>query len=197
VGALTGGCAPSGQGQRHPSRVSTRFPTPRDPAPRAAWRAWPCSRSRGAPDRGSPASGRGHVLHPSGRGIVAIAVTSSSSTLRLELRPDAHKRHCRWGKATDVSRVPNGRSCPDEASVTGQEFASCIGLATSPSGLDARTASLQARVLARRLARARGADARSRSPPTTDSSPVAQLEASRPGGRGPRRGARERGGLPT
>ena len=40
------------QGRQHPSRVSTCFPAPGDPAPRAAWRARPCSVSRGRPCAG-------------------------------------------------------------------------------------------------------------------------------------------------
>ena len=84
---------------RHPSRVPTRFPTPGDPAPWAAWRARPCFRSGGRPGgatrrrrgrgvlRRPPegtacpmASGRGHAARSFRTGTVALAVAWSSST---------------------------------------------------------------------------------------------------------------------
>ena len=113
VGALTGGSAPR-QGRQHPSRVSTCFPAPGDPAPRAAWRARPCSVSRGRPcaghrpqsvvmapsagDRGLTGavvlapSGRGPQLDPSGRGTVVLAVA-----LALPKRTGAPRQTSRRG----------------------------------------------------------------------------------------------------
>ena len=90
VGALTGGSAPR-QGRQHPSRVSTCFPVPGDPAPRAAWRARPCSVSRRRLGGIHPSQGvvmlvtSGAGVRPwpspaSGTGAVALAAASSSST---------------------------------------------------------------------------------------------------------------------